>query len=1173
MRIALFPVAAALLLAVHPRVSPAQSPELVVRTGHTARVNSIAFSPDGRILATGAGDGTAKLWDVQSGQELRTLNGAHRGRVEAVAFSPDGARLVSAGGGRAVRLWDVVTGREIRSFEVFENPTFENMTTAKLSPDGRLLSSTEWNGKSWMWDVTTGRRVGNGYFTFSPDGRVAAAWYRDGVRLFDAMTFRELRRVDGDAFAFSHDGRTMATVVENSTKLWEVDTGRVVRTFTGAAAPHLGNLAFSPDGRVLAAGGSKKGVGLWDTSGGRMIRSLSAPAGLQPTSLHRVAFSPDGTVVMGRYGNAICLWDAATGLLVKQFTAEKYNAWAHAFGPAGSLFAIADNRNGVELWDASAGLHVRTLPPDAPPAGTTAGLPTANISRVEFSLDGGSLITTRDPEHLASGDRTATAYVWNLRTGRVSHTPYSLDRLLPSPDGRYVVGWATRDPNLRLIDAKSGQEVPWLPHGLPRRAYPLEFSRDGRLLALQRAVSDKEVYTEVWDAREWRLVSSTKLWDSFITFSPDGKLMGSAGNGGSIQLREVETGNVVRTMWAEGAPRNDFISYGRAIFSPDGRVVASNNWNGRVKLWEVSTGRPFNHPVERETGISSVAFSPDGRALAAVNTDSTVRVWDAAGGEMRRQFKGHDRLSTTNQIAFSPDGRLLVTWGGSPIIRLWDVGKEELVCELVQMGKAEWLVAAPSGLFDGSPAAWARGFWRFDHNTFDHAPMEAFYNEFFHPGLLTEIFAGRVPDALAELTAKDRRQIPVRLSLMGQAETDAPSESRVVRVRVEVAEAPAGQNVSAKGVRLPPSGARDVRLFRNGSLVKIWRGDILGGRSSVTLEAHVTLVAGENRLTAYAFNRDNVKSMDASLTVTGSERLRRAGTAHVLAVGINDYADPRYKLEYAVSDALDFSREVRGRLERLGHFGKVEVVTLRDAEATRANILGQLERLSSAAAPEDAVAIFFAGHGKASGGRFFLVPYDRDHSGALSRPEGEGVRAPLSHSISDEDLEEALEPLDASHLLLVIDACYSGQALDAEERRRGAMNSKGLAQLAYEKGMYVLTAAQSYQTALETSRLGHGLLTYALLEEGLRRGAADNAPQDGTVTAREWLDYVADRVPQMRPEDEGEQPGFGNASKAGLPRRARPYLYGQQPRVFYRPELEATPFVVSGGGAAPAVRP
>ena len=104
----------------------------------------------------------------------------------------------------------------------------------------------------------------------------------------------------------------------------------------------------------------------------------------------------------------------------------------------------------------------------------------------------------------------------------------------------------------------------------------------------------------------------------------------------------------------------------------------------------------------------------------------------------------------------------------------------------------------------------------------------------------------------------------------------------------------------------------------------------------------------------------------------------------------------------------------------------------------------------------------------------------------------QGLQSILSHSISDIELEEAVEGLDAGHLLMVIDACNSGQALEAEEKRRGPMNSKGLAQLAYEKGMYILTAAQSYQAALEAAQLGHGLLTYALVEEGLKTPIADS---------------------------------------------------------------------------------
>ena len=146
---------------------------------------------------------------------------------------------------------------------------------------------------------------------------------------------------------------------------------------------------------------------------------------------------------------------------------------------------------------------------------------------------------------------------------------------------------------------------------------------------------------------------------------------------------------------------------------------------------------------------------------------------------------------------------------------------------------------------------------------------------------------------------------------------------------------------------------------------------------------------------------------------------------------------------------------------------------------------GLLDRLKRAE-PEDTVIIYFAGHGTAQAQRFYLIPHDLGYTGERTKLNEQGLQTILSHSISDLELEEAVEGLDAGHLLLVIDACNSGQALEAEEKRRGPMNSKGLAQLAYEKGMYILTAAQSYQAALEAAQLGHGLLTYALVEEGLK---------------------------------------------------------------------------------------
>jgi hypothetical protein len=125
----------------------------------------------------------------------------------------------------------------------------------------------------------------------------------------------------------------------------------------------------------------------------------------------------------------------------------------------------------------------------------------------------------------------------------------------------------------------------------------------------------------------------------------------------------------------------------------------------------------------------------------------------------------------------------------------------------------------------------------------------------------------------------------------------------------------------------------------------------------------------------------------------------------------------------------------------------------------------------------------------------------------------------LAHGVSDRELEDAFERFDAGQVVLVIDACNSGQALEAEEKRRGPMNTKGLAQLAYEKGIFILTAAQSFQAAKEVNRLGHGLLTHALVVQGLKGGEADAKPRDGQIVMGEWLDYATDRVPRMQVEE------------------------------------------------------
>jgi hypothetical protein len=193
-----------------------------------------------------------------------------------------------------------------------------------------------------------------------------------------------------------------------------------------------------------------------------------------------------------------------------------------------------------------------------------------------------------------------------------------------------------------------------------------------------------------------------------------------------------------------------------------------------------------------------------------------------------------------------------------------------------------------------------------------------------------------------------------------------------------------------------------------------------------------------------------------------------------------------------------------------------------------------------------------------------MIPHDLGFDGNRADLGG-SLEKVLSNSISDIDLEQAFDPIDAAHILLIIDACNSGKLLDAEDERRGPMNNKGLAQLAYEKGMYVLTAAQAFQAALETSRLGYGYLTYALTEEGLKTHVADTRPIDGQVSVVEWFEYASRRVPQLQSEalnqaqTDNRQLSFElvPASNPGGMRRL------QTPRIYYRRDQPGGETIIS----------
>ncbi len=1080
-------------------------PELVIQTGHADGLKGITFSPDGKLLASSSIDNAVLLWDVAGQQELRSLAGL-AAEPDFIGFGAQGRTLVV--GNRTVnQSFDITTGA-VRN---------------KLPEGAQLLAL---------------------------NGDVVAA-KGNSVELWRVSTGEVLRQLEDSAVIdkclFSPDGKLLVgTGYDGMLRIWDANTGRLASKITGAPQPSVSAFAISANGRWVAAGGYTGAVMLWEVATGRLARSLEIPKFYNvPEGVLALTFTPDERGLVRGGVLEVALYDVNTGRKGTVFgtgTPGTNGAQFLAVSPDGRTLATAgassQNKN-IELWDMATGQK----------RGRLAGRADATYA-VAFSGDGKNILTAGQGETLKLWDVTGGA----LRPFK-GLSLFASTGLAFSPDGKFIAaGSGYLDKTITLREVASGREAVKIAGHPANWVRSLAYSPDGAQLAtLCLDQNDKSV--KLWDTRTGQLVQTLAGHTSAsfnLVYVLGGKVLVSGGNDmaqpfdASLRFWDTRTGALLRTVTGAG---------GAEILaaSPDGKLLATVNSKYALVLYDAATGAAVRE-IKDATGVHALAFSPDSKTLAIGKLNNEIDLYSTLNGAKQRTLTGHTNWITS--LSFHPNGTMLLSGSRDGQAKLWDTGNGAEIATLLALNDNDWLVVTPDGLFDGSPNGWQQVIWRYDSNTFSIVPLEYFFNEYFYPNLLPDLLSGKRPRAPSDLARKDRRQPSVKITLAEPAAGDA---ARTAKIRVTVNDAPADAS------HRNGSGALDLRLFRNGALVKAWRGDVLQNQAAVNFTVDVPVIAGANQLTAYAFNRDNVKSQTATLAVTGADSLKRAGVMRMLAIGVNKYANDGFNLRYAVADADEFAAEIMRQQKKLNNYVNIELVSLLDANATKANILKAISDLAAKTQPEDAVVVYFAGHGTAQDRRFYLIPHDLGYTGRRDQITEASVQQITAHSVSDRELERAFEGIDAGQFLLVIDACNSGQALEAAERRRGPMNSQGLAQLAYEKGMYILTAAQSFQAAQEAAKLGHGYLTYALVTEGLQQAKGDMS-RDGVVKVREWLDYATGRVPQMQVEEmkRTRSIGVGLVFLEGDEKEKDvDKLNVQRPRVFYRREIEAQSLIVA----------
>jgi WD40 repeat protein len=532
--------------------------------GHVGEVWGVAVSPDGRRLATGSYDGTARVWDSGSGEQLLVMGAGCP--VFDVTFSPDGRLLAAGCADGAVRLWDASSGTGVR-----ELPGADEVWSVAFSPDGSRLAAAGADGTAAVWDLATGEHrqlLGDPgppiwAVAYSPDGERLAVAGRDAtIRFWDPAAGAVLTELHGHtdqvrALAFSPDGSRLASGGDDGTaRIWDVGAAAPLHVLQGHGEQVWG-VAFDPTGRILASAGFDGTPQVWDVESGGQLAVLAGHS----SAVHDVAFLAAGSRLLTCSADTTArIWDVTALGEPGPPRVRPGRIYGIAVSHDRRLIASAHGDGRVTVCDARTGHPLRELTGHQAPAWGVA-----------FSPDDVRLATT-------SWD--GTVRVWDTGTGRelqvLAGHRYQVWDVAYSPDGR-VLASAGEDGTVRLWDGGSGRPT----HVLGGHT------------------------------RQVRAVA----------FSPDGELLASAGDDGTVRLWDVDSGAALRTLTGHRGEVWD------VAFVAAGRTLASAGEDGTVKLWDARSGDPVRSLDGHSGQVWHLARSPDGRHLASNGGDGVARIW------------------------------------------------------------------------------------------------------------------------------------------------------------------------------------------------------------------------------------------------------------------------------------------------------------------------------------------------------------------------------------------------------------------------------------------------------------------------------------------------------------------------------------------------------------------
>ena len=592
------------------------------------QVNDVKFSRDGGILAV-ATDIGVWLYDAHTGSEITLLNDKPR-NIRTIAFSPDGKTLATGSWSRegAIQLWDIATTTLISSIGI------GSIDVLAFSADGKTLASV---GSSQglqfhVWDVDTGLEVSHfkgqqnhfnfGALAISPNHRFFASAGGNEVFLWDTETQTLKHTIEADSawnLAFSPDSKTLVSG-RMTIQLWDVETGNQKARLDGHT-DKVDALTFSPDGKTLAIGDSSREIWLWnitirnDQPTPRQLGSLTSKLATDTPNLtehtraiETLAFTADGrTLVSASRDTTIRLWDVETGKSNLMTTGHTEAIRTLGLFEDGKMLVSASADCTLRLWN--------TETQDQ------------QLIRVKHPWSAFDFAFSQDGNTVAIGNTGGRTRLWSTITEDFITILKARDRALIdhvtfSPNDK-ILASGSFGGSIQLWDVLNHQSIATL-NDHTSEISALAFSPDGKILA---SAARYEPMIVLWDINNIGSKTVLLVEGNFgaeaLTFSPDGKTLISGHRDGRIYAWDVATSEQLPIFTR---PTSAITAL---AFSPDGKVLVTGSGNGSIRLLYANTYRPIRDAlIGHASGINELTFSPDGDTLFSGSSDGTILVWD-----------------------------------------------------------------------------------------------------------------------------------------------------------------------------------------------------------------------------------------------------------------------------------------------------------------------------------------------------------------------------------------------------------------------------------------------------------------------------------------------------------------------------------------------------------------